>query len=722
MRLRPILHLWRKDFRESFRDRKTLFLSLLLPVLLYPLLIIGGLQLAVMQVEEIESRTTRVFWVGVDPDEPLAALLREPHASALRMESTWGGSVDEGLAALRQREVDVVVEASPVPRPGEERQESVPTERADEDVLPPPIPGPWTRADADAGYPERAFKLLYLSVVERSSSGVGSVEELLREDARARIRARVLHAELPESFARPLAVERSDLSERRERGGMLLAALLPLLLLISILSGALYPAIDLTAGERERGTIQTLFTAPVSSEEILASKFLAVLSVALVTGVANLVSLALVLAQGAAMVGEAWDEVEVGFGPGEILLLCLVVVQLALFASATLIGAAALAKSTKEAQLYTMPVYLLCLLPAAWAQMPTVSLSSATVLIPGANVVLLLREALVHGVHPWDALLVTAANAGFAAAAVLLSARIFSREGLVVSEASPFRLLASRAHLRPSLKPGAGEALAFVALLFVAFFYVGSWLQAAHPILGLIATLWLVLLLPTVAATWWWKLDWRTTFAWRASPWSAWVGAGLLGLSLWVPVAFLSGMMESWTGPIPEEALEEFAELLARPETLAGALLLIFAVSVSPAVCEELLFRGFLLQGLRGKERLWGAIVLSALLFGVFHLMLPRVLTTTVLGLFLGWVVLRSGGIGPAILLHALNNGAALALAWSFPELETDAMPWGWALPAAGVSVVVGLFLVARTHFDHAACDARLEAELEASEPATPAR
>lgn len=703
MRLTPILALWLKDVRESFRDRKTLFMSLFLPVLLYPLLILGSLQLATQQMDELESRVVKVQWVGLSQDEPLAVELFADDADPT-FEHELVSEEDQAQAALRARQVDVVVIAEPLHASGQGAPDSA---RA-------PI-----ELDAAAGFPTRTFQISYVSVLETSSSALPSVEELLWQHARERLVARIEYMELPESFASPLAVERDDRAGSQERGGMLIASLLPLLLLVSILSGALYPAIDLTAGERERGTIQTLFTAPVSSLEILASKFLAVFSVALLTGLANLISLGLVTSYAATAAADQWAEIEVSFSFGAIMLLLAVILQLAIYASATLIGAAALARSTKEAQLYTMPIYMGSLMPAAWAQMPGVVLNAKTILVPGANIVLMLREGLVHGPVLSDVLLVTAANLGFATFAVFIGSRIFSREGLIVSQAAPFRLLTGRAHLLPSLKPGPGEALAATGVLFIAFIYIGSQLQLQHPLYGLMATIWLVILAPTLGAAWWWKLDMRTTFALRAAPWTSWVGAALLGISLWVPVALLSTWLEPFVGTMPEHAVAEFEQLLSRPDGVLGMMLIVFTVAITPAIGEEALFRGFLLQGLRQRGSKWGPIVVSAIIFGLFHLLLPRVLTTSLLGVALGWLVIRSGSIGPAILLHALNNSAALFIAWGFADLDEDKLPWGALMAAAAILIGLGLFLVSRTKFDFDA-DAELAEKRLAAEDGSP--
>ena len=99
------------------------------------------------------------------------------------------------------------------------------------------------------------------------------------------------------------------------------------------------------------------------------------------------------------------------------------------------------------------------------------------------------------------------------------------------------------------------------------------------------------------------------------------------------------------------------------PDDLGGKLLFILVMAVSPAICEEAVFRGMLLSSFRGRTGALIAVLVTALLFGLFHMSLYRLLGTMTLGLIMGYAVWRSGSIWPAVLLHALNN-AIHNVAW----------------------------------------------------------
>jgi membrane protease YdiL (CAAX protease family) len=124
-----------------------------------------------------------------------------------------------------------------------------------------------------------------------------------------------------------------------------------------------------------------------------------------------------------------------------------------------------------------------------------------------------------------------------------------------------------------------------------------------------------------------------------------------------------------------------------RPRPLAFDL---FLIAASPAVCEELLFRGAILSGLRRGLRPRDAALASAALFGLFHLQLVRMLPTALLGLVLSSLVIASGSIVPAMVFHFLNNGAAVVVT----RLGLDALlePRG-RVGAVALAVAAGLFV-----------------------------
>jgi ABC-type Na+ efflux pump permease subunit len=203
--------------------------------------------------------------------------------------------------------------------------------------------------------------------------------------------------------------------------------LVPLILILMTITGAVYPAIDLTAGERERGTLEILMAAPVPRLSLLLAKYVAVLTVAMLTALVNLGSMSLTL----------WVS---GLGPRlfgmdglSLLLLVEIFLLLLLFAaffSAVLLALTSFARSFKEAQAYLIPLMLLALVPGVLSLVPDLPLAGPLVLVPLLNIVLLARDLLLGKAEVLSAVLVVASTVVYALAAVAVAAAIFGAQAV----------------------------------------------------------------------------------------------------------------------------------------------------------------------------------------------------------------------------------------------------------------------------------------------------
>ena len=168
--------------------------------------------------------------------------------------------------------------------------------------------------------------------------------------------------------------------------------------------------------------------------------------------------------------------------------------------------------------------------------------------------------------------------------------------------------------------------------------------------------------------------------------------AALFGVGLWYGAyRVMRVAMDHWM-PMPSPEMEAFGEAFISlgQEPLSAALLFLGA-SVAPAIAEELLFRGLVLQSIRRHLSTRWAVVISALVFGAYHLNLHQFPTAFVIGLALGALAIRSESIWPGVLLHMLHNGLAL-VAQLYLEEEVLLLPEMWLLllgPAAAVVVLM---------------------------------
>ena len=211
--------------------------------------------------------------------------------------------------------------------------------------------------------------------------------------------------------------------------------------------------------------------------------------------------------------------------------------------------------------------------------------------------------------------------------------------------------------------PGPGTALLLlftVALLFVSG---GVPLQLLLGEVGLVIAQLLLLLLPVFVVVTIGRFDARKTLSLRMPPPGS-VAGGILFLLGGLQVALVLAWLQSLVMPVPVEYLETMSDLLSA-DTVQRFIWLLFLAAIVPAVAEEALFRGIVLSSLRSRLPTAAAVVITGTVFGLFHLTPEtafRFLPTAWLGMLLSWVVVLSGSLPLAMLLHFLNNAAVLAL------------------------------------------------------------
>jgi membrane protease YdiL (CAAX protease family) len=248
--------------------------------------------------------------------------------------------------------------------------------------------------------------------------------------------------------------------------------------------------------------------------------------------------------------------------------------------------------------------------------------------------------------------------------------------------------------------PGPRAAVLFVAGVAVVFFVGGITLEMYLGQAGLLAAEWLLLLLPALLFVRLGRFDARETLSLRMPPLEGWMGSVLMVAGA-LPVAWGMGWLETRVLPVPPQAIQSL-EKLVTASTPASLAWLLFLLAITPAICEEAVFRGVLLGGTRTLPT-WRVVVLNGVVFGAFHLSFEtpvRFLPTAWLGIVLAWTVLRTRSVWTGVLMHFLNNGAIVLMA-SVPVLgqvvaDPDAAPPPWLIPLALLCLAAGFRLLAR--------------------------
>jgi sodium transport system permease protein len=273
--------------------------------------------------------------------------------------------------------------------------------------------------------------ILYDSSQSLSREAYERFEGFIGALNRSEVRARLTAVQFGRDFVRPVVVKEANIASKGREAQALIGGMLPYLIILFCFFGAFYPSLDLTAGEKERFTLETLLLAPVSRLEIAAGKFLVVFTAAVTAAVLTTVSLALTFTHGILPEGTT-AAFDLNFElPAVLLTASLLVPVAALFAS-ILLTVALCARSFKEAQSYAAPLQFLIILPAMTALMPDLQSELKWAWVPLMNVSLLMRE-LLKGNYLWDFYAITLISM-FALSAVSLwiAGRVFRRESVLL--------------------------------------------------------------------------------------------------------------------------------------------------------------------------------------------------------------------------------------------------------------------------------------------------
>ena len=476
--------------------------------------------------------------------------------------------------------------------------------------------------------------------------------------------------------AAALDLEVHDVSTAQDVGGLALGKLLPFLAVLVVLSSASFAALAAFAGEREAGTLEGLLVQPVPARAIALGKLAAVALVGAATLLLNIASvlgsLALGLGELPGASGALAGAGSVGWARMSVAALLMLPAVVLLASALSLV--AARARTFREGQHYVLPLILVAVLPVALGAQGELELDVLLALIPLTGVTMAMRDALAGDLVPWLGVVAFVAHVGWAA---WLSARVATRlEAERLLAGSDLAEEAGRRHLASH----AAQRFGWAAV--IALYLLGGFLQTKAPVWGLAATLWGILLpLAFFAAA---RIRRHTgesfaaTLGFRTPSPLHVVGALLVAPGLARLMAHYGEWQEhvlplpSWSGT--SAALEAFSAL---PMPV-----LVLLLAVTPAVCEEIFFRGSVLSGLRRDLSPALCVAWQALLFGLAHASIHRLVPTAILGALLAVVMLRARSIYVVIALHGAYNGWLVTQEVN-ASFDSAAVPWLAVLGAA---------------------------------------
>lgn len=772
MKRRNVLLVFAREVRDQFRDRRTMFMMLVLPLLLYPGMGVGMLEMTTLFSEQ--SRTVVVLGNDQLPESPplivdgefdkrlfaerpeytnylkliLETAPEPPHADSEKGSSSSATTDPEAsdhqklfeearaIVALTQRKQKLLTEFKS--RQEAEKENSAAAEKdtgassagkAASPEKPPELvdveeelADRFLRFDADliVAFPEqfgdfvgqyvsedrpsdpanpefsRRPIVVYNSASEQSQITYGRVLMALRFWERELQQRRQENLHLPSTFISPVfeqSVEDgertnvADVAQEEQHSANIWSRFFPTLLILMTLTGAFYPSVDLGAGEKERGTMETLLISPAARSEIVLGKFLTILLFSILTAMVNIASMGGSLflfslaghSSASPLAGVSLPSI------GTLLMLAVMMVPLASLFSALSLSLATFARSTKEGQYYLTPMMLVVMGLTIFCMSPAVELTPFNSMIPVVGMGLLLKNLLQSSLSSVDVLAyvvpVMVTSLGYSLLALWWANEQFHKEEVLFREAERFELGLWLKHMLREKEPlpTVGEAVFCFVLIMLLQFPMASAFRSILDVppdqLGLATQKVLVIqqlaLIASPALFMGLLLTSQPLKTFRLRiPSVKWIAAGIvLPFLVQPPVVKLMSSLD-WFFPHLPASVVKTVSMMGDASFPLWQVLLVFALA--PAICEELAFRGLILSGFSRNGRTGVAIVFSALLFGMFHMIPQQIFNGFLQGMIIGLLAIRSGSLIPGVIYHFINNGLQVGLSRLTPELITQ--------------------------------------------------
>jgi sodium transport system permease protein len=394
MSSKSIFTVYGKELLDSLRDKRTLMTMLVIPTVAVPVLMLLAFFVTAKVIKKAQSEASPVMVIGgADSPAVMALLKANPKIHCLPEKTDW-------RQMISNKEIRAAIE----------------------------IPAGFDAA-LESGQDSRV-QLYHYEGEMRSSMAVGELRRALSE-YRDQVSSRRLAARgLPQTLIKPFQINSQNVAPPEKVGGNAIGGIIPYMFIIFCFTGAMYPAIDLTAGEKERGTMETILSSPVSRIDLVMGKFLMVLTASLTTVACSLLSMGVSFIVGGMLFASNFKGSSGMTGAASAIPVILML-PLACFFAALLMAISLAAKSTKEAQSAATPLVMLIIMPAMFAMLPGVELNLKLSLIPILNLALACKEML-SGVWNWHYLvLIFLSSCAYAAAALGFCVRQFNREAVI---------------------------------------------------------------------------------------------------------------------------------------------------------------------------------------------------------------------------------------------------------------------------------------------------
>lgn len=396
--LRNIKVIYKKELLDVIRDRRTIISMVVVPILIFPLLTIGfsGVMASLMQKSASEKHKIAIVNKANAPE--LYALID----SSSKVEIVL---TDPPVDSAKQAILDKLIRAAII------------------------IPDDFSRKVANSE--TTTVRILYDASETKSDFALDKVKDLISNYKQRILNSRLLGKGLDPDLLEPFRLDTTNIASKEKMGGLILSMFLPYIIILLSMLGAMYTAIDLTAGEKERGTLETILVSPIPRWQLATGKFLTILTTSVVSTSLAIISMSATMLYGMQSFGSIGGEMAINITPVMILIILLMMIPTACLFSALLMSISIFAKSYKEAQSYLSPLITIVILPSMVAFLPGVELDLKLALIPIVNICLCIKESLMGHINWLYVAIIFLTTFIYASFAIFVTHRMFQKESVL---------------------------------------------------------------------------------------------------------------------------------------------------------------------------------------------------------------------------------------------------------------------------------------------------
>ncbi len=648
-----------KELLEVYRDKRTLFSTILLPLILYPVIFIGVSSLMTRQNQKMEEETKVIALENFD-----------------------------NYADYDNEELDFVVENIQQKLTSDDKIKIFNGESEIDTLLKDGVIHIIVRLDSISFKEPQTyyFEYKYDGSSDKSSLALDKVKSIISDFEKDLIRVRLSKiTDLAEddAYLNPLSQEAklTNVASSQQMLGMVVGRLLPYLLIMLLISGGAVVATDLVAGEKERKTLETLLVSSVSRNEIVMGKFFTIVTASLVNVVINMISMyfsfkLMVGQSGSSMVGA-------NIPLSSFVWVLLSLLPLVCLVSALLLIISTYSRNMKEARSYESPLIMVAMMLAMVSMFPGFEMNKGLALVPIVNISLLFKEIMLSGVNLVHFGYTVGSTIILSVIAIIMTIKVFASEKVLFRTQTETSFAGLKKNKAQLLTPAIG--LVFYMVMIGLLYYIGfAWqgkafvngsvdqeilmrevLRTQIIIIGLPVMIFVNLLFRKGKNSGDKKearKEMKNFLRYKSFKLSNLVLVPLLAVPAIVISSWLTKIV-NYFYPIPEDYFAGMMELMTGKEL--PLMVIIGVIAVAPAIFEELLFRG-LLPRFFEKKGVWSTIIITGILFAIFHLDFYKLLPITFLGCWLGYLLFVSKSIYIPMLAHFMNNFLAVMLGQEF--------------------------------------------------------